>query len=70
MEELFLELAGGRPAARVDFAALLQPSLREAHHHSAEQAQGKSRFGVADSAVIFDQSDVQRVMDWLSWSPM
>jgi hypothetical protein len=62
MEESFLELAGGRPAARIDFAALLQPSLREAHHHPAEQAQGKSRLGVADPAVIFAQRDVQRMM--------
>ena len=62
MEESFLELAGGGPAARVDFAACLQPGLRETDRHPAEQAQGKGRLGVVDPAVIFPQRDVQSVM--------
>ena len=62
VEESLLELASGRPAAWLDFAALHQPDLREAHHHSAEQAQDKGRRRVADPAVIFAQADVQRVV--------
>jgi len=62
VEESFLELAGGGPAARVDFAAFLQPGLRETDRHPAEHAQGKGRLGVVDPAVIFPQRDVQRVM--------
>ena len=62
VEESFLELAGGGPAARVDFAACLQPGLRETDRHPAEQAQGKGRLGVVDPAVIFPQRDVQSVM--------
>ena len=57
-----MELAGGGPAARVDFAAFLQPGLRETDRHPAEQAQGKGRLGVVDPAVIFPQRDVQSVM--------
>jgi hypothetical protein len=59
MEEALLELGGGRAGAGIDFAALLQPSLREAYHYPTEQAQGKRRLGVADPAVVFAQSDVQ-----------
>ena len=62
MEELLLELAGGHSAAGIGFAALLQPDLRETDHPAAKQAQGKSRLGVADPAVIFAQSDVQSAM--------
>ena len=62
MEESFLELAGGGPAARVDFAAFFQPGLRETDRRPAEHAQGKGRLGVVDPAVIFTQRDVQSVM--------
>ena len=62
MEESFLELAGGGPAARVDFAAFLQPCLCESDRRPAEQAQGKGGLGVVDPAVIFTQRDVQSVM--------
>jgi len=47
-----LELAGGRPALRVDFAALGQPDLSEADHQPAKQAQGERRLGMAHTAVI------------------
>ncbi len=62
MEEAFLELAGGGPAARIEFTAFLQPDLCETDHDPAEQAQGKGRLGVADPALIFTQRDVQGVM--------
>ena len=62
MEEAFLELAGGGPAAGIDFPAFLQPDLCEADHYPAEQTQCKSRLGVADPAVIFTQRHVQGVM--------
>src|SRR5208282_3820099 len=63
MEEALLELAGSRPAARIDFAAFFQPSLREAHDYPTEQAQGKGRRRVADPALIFAQSDIERVVE-------
>ena len=62
VEESLLELAGGHPAAGIDFAAFLQPDLGEADHHPAKQAQRKGGPGVANPAVIFPQRDVQRVM--------
>ena len=62
MQEAFLELAGGGPAAGLELAAFLQPSLCETNHYPAEQAQGKGRLGVADPALIFTQRHVQGVM--------
>jgi len=57
-----LELAGGGPAAGIEFAAFLQPDLCETNHYPAEQAQGKGRLEVADPALIFTQRHVQGVM--------
>ena len=57
-----MELAGGGTAARIDFAAFLQPDLCETDRHPAEHAQRKGRLGVVDPAVIFTQRDVQGVM--------
>ena len=57
-----MELAGGGPAAGIEFTTFLQPDLCETDHHPAEQAQGKGRLGVADPAVIFTQRHVQGVM--------
>jgi hypothetical protein len=62
VREAFLELAGGGPTAGIDFAAFLQPDLRETNHYPAEQAQGKRRLGVTDPALIFTQRHVQSVM--------
>ena len=62
VEEALLELAGGGTAARVDFAAFLQPGLGEADRQPAEHAQRKRRLGVVDPAVIFTQRDVQGVV--------
>jgi len=62
VQEAFLELAGGGPAAGIEFAAFLQPDLCETDHYSAEQAQGKGRLRVADPALIFTQRHVQSVM--------
>ena len=62
MEEALLELAGGGPAAGIDFTAFLQPDLCETDHDPAEQAQRKGRLGVVDPAVIFTQRHVQSVM--------
>ena len=53
--EALLELAGGGPAAGIDFTAFLQPDLCETDHDSAEQAQRKGCLGVSDPAVIFTQ---------------
>jgi len=57
-----LELAGGGTAARIDFAAFLQPGLCETDRYPAEHAQCKGRLGVVDPAVILPQRDVQSVM--------
>ena len=57
-----MELAGGGPAAGIDFPAFLQPDLCETDHYPAEQAQGKGRLRVVDPAVIFAQGHVQGVM--------
>ena len=57
-----MELAGGGPAAGIDFTAFLQPDLCETDHYPAEQAQGKGRLRVVDPAVIFAQGHVQGVM--------
>ena len=62
MEEAFLEFAGGHAAARLDFAALVNPDLCETDHHSAKQTQRKRRPWVADPAVVFAQGHVQSVM--------
>jgi len=62
VEEAFLELAGGGPAAGIDFTAFLQPDLCETDHYPAEQAQGKGRLRVVDPAVIFAQGHIQGVM--------
>jgi len=62
VKESLLELAGGHPAAGIDFAAFLQPDLCETDCDPAKQAQCKSSLGVADPAVVFAQSDVQSVM--------
>jgi hypothetical protein len=62
VREAFLELAGGGPTARIEFAAFLQPDLCETNHYPAQQAQGKGRLGVTDPALIFTQRHVQGVM--------
>ena len=59
VEETFLELAGGGPAAGINFTAFLQPDLGEADHHPAQQAQRKGRLGVAHPAVILAQGYIQ-----------
>ena len=46
MEEAFLELAGGGPAAGIDFTAFLQPDLCETDHYPAEQAQLGTKWGI------------------------
>lgn len=62
MEEALLELAGGGPAAGIDFTTFLQPDLRETDHDPAEQAQRKGRLGVVDPAAVFAQRHIQSVM--------
>ena len=62
VEEALLELAGGGPAAGIDFTAFLQPDLCEADHYPAEQAQCKGRLGVVDPAVVFTQRHVQSMV--------
>src|ERR1017187_8433988 len=62
VQEAFLELAGGGPAAGIDFTAFPQPDLCETDHDPAEQAQRKGRPGVVDPAAIFTQRHVQSVM--------
>lgn len=47
-----LELAGSRPALRINLAAFGQPDLSEADHYSAKQAQGEGSLGIAHAAVI------------------
>ena len=46
MEEALLELTSGGAAAGIDFAAFLQPGLRETYHYPAKQAQGKGGLGL------------------------
>ena len=60
--ETLLEFARGGAAARVDFTAVPQPSLGEADHNPAKQAQGKSRFGVAHTAAVFAEGNVQSMV--------
>ena len=61
-EKALLELARGCAAARIGFAALLQPSLRKADDHSTKEAQCKGRFAIPNPAVIFAEGDVQSVV--------
>ena len=62
VEEAFLELAGGGPAARIEFTTFPQPDLCETDHDPPEQAQRKGCPGVVDPAAIFTQRHVQSVM--------
>ena len=61
-EKALLESACGSAAARVEFTAFIQPSLREAYDYPAKEAQGKGRLGMANPTVIFAQGYVQRVV--------
>ena len=61
-DKALLESAGSSAAARVEFTAFLQPSLREAYDYPAKEAQGKGRLGMANPTVIFAQGYVQRVV--------
>ena len=63
VEEAFLELAGGDAAARLGFAALINPGLCETDHNPAKQTQRKSRLGVTNPAMVFAQGHVQSVME-------